>query len=254
MNNALSLLFPVINVVVTGAFAGVILRQYVQRHKLYQLYWSIALLMAFGATLGYVLMIVVQPTSTAGIILFRAYYILGASLMPSWLGLGSMALVSKPAVTHYCFVTLCWLSAIAILLVGIAGINMHQLSQIAGTPGAGILQPQVGAWLFMLILLNTLGVLAVVGVAIYSGWQLLARQGPSNLLWGNVLILAGDLINAAAGSGARLGVENIFWLIMTVGWVVFFLGVILVSRRRRAVAPPPQKAAEEKLQTVPGSS
>ncbi|HVB62224.1 MAG: hypothetical protein WCD86_20525 [Ktedonobacteraceae bacterium] len=251
MNNPLSLLFPAINVVVTGAFAAVILRQYFQRHKLYQLYWSIALLMAFAATLGYVLMIVVQPTSTAGIILFRVYYIFGASLMPSWLGLGSMALVSKPAVTRYSFITLCWLSAVAIVLVGIAGIDMRQLSQVAGTPGAGILQPQNGAWLFVLIILNSLGVLAVVGVAIYSGWKLIARQGPGNLLWGNVLILAGDLINAAAGSGARLGVENIFWLIMTVGWVVFFMGVILVSRRRAVT--PPQKVEEEKLQTVPGS-
>ncbi len=156
MNNPLSLLFPAINVVVTGAFAAVILRQYFQRHKLYQLYWSIALLMAFAATLGYVLMIVVQPTSTAGIILFRVYYIFGASLMPSWLGLGSMALVSKPAVTRYCFITLCWLSAVAIVLVSIAGIDMRQLSKVAGTPGAGILQPQNGAWYISMVTICTL--------------------------------------------------------------------------------------------------
>jgi len=253
MNNPLSLLFPAINVAVTGAFAGVVLRQYLQRHKLYQLYWSIALLMAFAATLAYVLMIAVQPTSTAGIILFRLYYIFGASLMPSWLGLGSMALVSSPAVTRNCFVTLCWLSAVAVVLVGVAGIDLHQLSQIEGTPGAGILQPQNGPWLFALIILNSLGVLAVVGVAVYSGWKLIARQGPSNLLWGNILILAGDLINAAAGSGARLGIENIFWLIMTVGWVVFFIGVVFASRPHRRAEPPPQERPEEKLQTVPGS-
>ncbi len=253
MNNPLSLLFPAINVAVTGVFAGVVLRQYLQRHKHYQLYWSIALLMAFAATLAYVLMIVVQPTSTAGIILFRVYYIFGASLMPSWLGLGSMALVSKPAVTRYSFITLCWLSAIAAVLVGVAGIDLHQLSLIEGTPGAGILQPQNGPWLFALIILNSLGVLAVAGVAVYSGWKLIARQGPSNLLWGNILILAGDLINAAAGSGARLGVENIFWLIMTVGWVVFFIGVVFASRRPHRAVPPPQESSEEKLQTVPGS-
>src|SRR5438477_612566 len=98
---------------------------------------------------------------------------------------------------------------------------------------AGILQPQLGAWLITIIVLNTLGVLAVVGVAIYSGWKLIQRQGTSSLLWANVLILAGDLINAAAGTTARLGVKNIFWLVMTFGWIVFFIGVLLASRPRR---------------------
>ncbi len=243
MSNPLSLLFPAINVVVTAAFAGVVLSQYTRRHRLYQLYWSIALLMAFVATLAYVLMVLVQPTSSAGVVFFRIYYILGAALMPSWLGLGSIALVSKPLVTRICFAVLCVLSVIAAVLVGIAGINMSQLAQIAGTPGAGILQTQSegGAWLIMIIVLNSLGVLAVVGVAIYSGWKLLVRQGTANLLVGNVLILAGDLINAAAGSSARLGVENIFWLVMAVGWVVFFIGVLLASRSRRRAAPTPKQ-------------
>ncbi len=243
MNTALSLLFPAINVIVTGVFASVVLRQYARRHKLYQLYWSAALLMAFGATLAYVVLIAVQPSSTAGIALFRVYYILGASLMPSWLGLGSIALVAKPRMTRICFAVLLVLSVVAAVLIAITGVDLHQLSRIAGTPGAGILQPQAGAWLYMIIILNSLGVLAVVGVAVYSGWKLLARQGTTNLLWGNILILAGDLINAAAGSSARLGIENIFWLIMSVGWVVFFVGVLFASKpqRRSVTTPTPEK-------------
>ncbi len=168
MDNLFLLLYPGINVIVTGLFAGIVLRQYVQRHRLYQLYWGIALSMAFAATLAYVFMIVVQPASDTGVLFFRLYYILGAALMP-----------------------------------------------------------------FTIIVLNTLGVLAVVGVAIYSGWKLIQRQGTSSLLWANVLILAGDLINAAAGTTARLGVKNIFWLVMTFGWIVFFIGVLLASRPRR---------------------
>src|SRR6266568_3060601 len=99
MNNAILLLSPVVNVVVTALFAGIVLRQYLQRHRIYQLYWSIGLVMAFVATLAYVLMIVVGPTSSAGIVFFRVYYILGGALVPAWLGLGSIALVaSKQAV------------------------------------------------------------------------------------------------------------------------------------------------------------
>lgn len=230
MNNSIVLLYPIANVVVTLLFARVVLRQYVRRHKTYQLFWSIALLMAFVATLSYVVMIVAHPTSVFGMLCFRLYYILGAALMPSWLGLGSIALVARASITRICLVVLSVLSVIATLLIILAPLDMHQLRQVTGTPGAGILQPATGAWLIAIIVLNTLGVIAVVGVAIYSGWQLFRRQGTSSLLWANVLILAGDLLNALAGTTARLGVKNIFWLIMIVGWIIFFMGVVLASR------------------------
>jgi hypothetical protein len=241
MNNLILLLAPTLNVIVTGLFAAAVLRQYIQRHRLYQLYWAIALIMAFVATLSYVMMIAVQPTSDAGIVFFRLYYTLGAALMPSWLGLGSIALVTTPRVTRICLAVLCVFSAVAITLIALAGIDMRQLSQIAGTPGAGILQPSVGPWLIAIIVLNSLGVVAVVGVAIYSAWQLKIRQRTSSLLWANVLILTGDILNAVAGTTARLGLKNIFWLIMTLGWAVFFFGVLLASSRPHRIAVAPNK-------------
>ena len=248
MINPILLLFPAINVIVTGLFAGVVLRQYVRRHRQYQLYWGIALSMAFIATLAYVFMILAQPTSGAGMLFFRLYYILGAALMPSWLGLGSIALVANARITRICLIVLCVLSVLAALLISMAGVDKQQLSKIVGTPGTGILQPEIGAWLITIIVLNTLGVLAVVGVAIYSGWKLMIRQGTSYLLWGNVLILAGDLINAAAGTTARLGVKNIFWLVMTLGWIVFFIGVLLASHRRSYTVSPKQDGKEKNVE------
>ena len=114
---------------------------------------------------------------------------------------------------------------------------MRALSQVAGTPGTGILENQA-AWLPFTITLNSVGVLAVVGVAIYSAWKLIRRQSsvagfrPGNLLWANLLILTGDLLNASAGTNARaFGLSGTFWLVMSAGWIVFFAGVLLASRR-----------------------
>ena len=243
MNNPILLLPPVINVLVTGLFAGVVLRQYLRRRRVYQLYWSIALCMAFLATLGYVLMLLTQPTTPTGALFFRVYYIFGAELMPSWLGLGSIALVVSQRVARISALTLSILSIVAAVLILVATIDIQKLSQIAGTPGTGILQ--VGPWLIATITLNTLGVIAIAGVAIYSGWKLLRRHAnvagfrPVNLLWANVLILAGALLNGAAGTLARFfGVENTFWLVMAVGWIVFFVGVLLTGRRPRTLQPP----------------
>jgi hypothetical protein len=252
MNNPILLLYPTVNVVVTALFAGVVLRQYIQRHRTYQLYWAIALSMAFLATLAYVLMIVVQPTSDVGVLFFRIYYILGAALTPAWLGLGSIALVTSARVTHISLTVLCILSVLAVVLILLANVNLANLSHIAGTPGTGILQP--GAWLITIIILNTLGVLAVVGVAIYSGWKLVRRQSSigglstSNILWANVLILVGDLLNGAAGTLARfLSVESTFWLIMSLGWIVFLIGVLLASRRSVTQTPVVQDRSQQEF-------
>lgn len=244
MNTPLLLLFPAINVVVTALFAGMVLRQYLQRRHLYQLYWSIGLMMAFFATLAYVFMIVAAPTTSIGIFLFRIYYILGAALVPAWLGLGSVALISKTRVTYVCLTLLYILSALAILFIFFAAIDMHALGHVVGTTGTGVLVP--GPWLATIILLNTLGVVAVVGVAAYSGWKLLRRQSSmaglstKNILWANLLILGGDLLNATAGSLARfLNFDIAFWLIMAVGWVVFFIGVVFASRRSSTTTTKP---------------
>jgi hypothetical protein len=242
VNTTLLLLPPLINVLVTGIFAFVILRQYIRRRRHYQLYWSIALCMAFIATLAYMSMIIVGPTTTPGTYLFRLYYAFGGTIMPSWLGLGSVGLLGKPRLTRICAGFLMLLSTVAAIFVLDASIDMQKLSQIAGEPGTGTLQP--GPWLVMTILLNTLGVVAVAGVALFSGIQLLRRQASmggiktGRVLWANLFIFAGAILNAVAGSMARfLGIDNIFWLIMAIGWIVLFGGVVLAGRRS-SVAPP----------------
>jgi hypothetical protein len=240
-NTTLLVIFAVVNVIVTGLFAGLVIRQYAKRRHIYQLYWMLALLMAFFATLSYVFMVLVGPTTTAGIVFFRLYYILGAALAPSWLGLGSIALVTGSRATRITFFALLVASVLTAVLIAINPLDLKALAQVAGTPGAGILQP--GIWLVLTITLNSLGVLAVVGVAAYSGWKLWRRArsiagfDPRNLLWANILILVGDLLNAAAGTSARaFGLESSFWLIMSLGWIAFFTGVVLTGRRKPPVA------------------
>lgn len=240
--NVLLVIFAVINVLVVGLFASTILRQYLQRRRLSQLYWSIALIMAFIATLAYILLVLGTPTDVNGLFFFRLYYTMGAALTPAWLGLGSIALVAKKRATQTCFLLLCAASLFALITISEAPVNMSALAHVAGTPGTGILEP--GKWLPAIIVLNTLGVVAVVGVAVYSGLQLLRRRSSiagfqtKHLLWANLLILSGDLFNAAAGSLARaFGLSSSFWLIMALGWIIFYAGVLLTGRRKKA-APP----------------
>ncbi len=253
-HNIFLVIFAIINAIIVGIFAGTILRQYLQRRRLAQLYWSMALLMAFFATLAYILLVLGNPTDLNGEFFFRIYYVLGAALTPIWLGLGSVALVTKKRVAQTCFFLLCGASLFALVTISEAHINTNALAQMAsvGNPGDGVLQ-QSGAWLPTIAVLNSLGVLAVAGVALYSGWQLLRRQKSlggiqtGNLLWANVLIFVGDLLNGAAGTASRLfGLSSSFWLVMASGWIIFYLGVLLTARRKRVVVavPAEQQTAE----------
>lgn len=242
--NTVLVIFAIINVIVVGIFAATILRQYVRRHRESQLYWTIALLMAFVATLAYIFMVLGDPTSQMGIFYFRLYYTLGAALTPAWLGLGSLALVAGKRLVRTIGILLGAASLWAVIAISDASLNLTALSQVAGTPGTGILQPETGPWLFTIIILNTLGVLLLAGVAIYSGWQLMRRRAsvagfrPKNLLLANILILAGSLFNAAAGTLARVfGLSSSFWLIMALGWIIFYWGVLLTGKRKRAEKP-----------------
>jgi hypothetical protein len=267
MNSTLLILPPIVNVIVTGLFAGVVLRQYIQRRRNYQLYWSIALIMAFLATLAYIGMLAATPTSSVGLALFLVYYALGGTLMPSWLGLGSLALV-RPRFADLCFRILNVVSVVAFFAVCFGALNLdtQKLGTVAGTPGTGVLR--VGLWTVFTIILNSLGIIAVAGVALYSGWKLLGErihfdlrfhlsfiqfhisnpqsstqdvQGRTrtlHILWANVLIFIGAILDAVAGSLARFfGLQSTFWLIMAIGWIVLFLGVLLASRRSRTLNP-----------------
>lgn len=255
--NSVLFAFAIINALVVAIFTGTILRQYVRRRRESQLYWTLALLMALVATLAYIVMVLSTPTSQMGIFSFRLYYTLGAALTPAWLGLGSLALVVGKRLVRTCCFLLCGASLLAVVTISEAPINLEVLSKVAGTPGTGVLEP--GPWLVTLIILNTLGVVLLVGVAIYSGWQLLRRQAsvagfqPGNLLWANLLILAGSLFNGVAGTLARVfGLNSSFWLIMALGWIIFYLGVLLTSKRRIATSSPaaPSLASKKASSTI----
>ncbi|MHB8618688.1 MAG: hypothetical protein ACYDAG_03815 [Chloroflexota bacterium] len=222
------MVYPLAVAALSVVFAAAVGRQYLARRKPYQLVWTAALLMSASASAAYVLAL---PPVGSGIA-FRAYYLLGGVCMPAWLGLGSIYLVAPRRVADPCFSALLILSLIGAAVVAGAPLDTTALAHLNGGPGTHVLQP--GPWLPVTILLNTLGVLAVVGVAVFSGIRLAQRRSGLSLLGANVLIAGGDLIVGLAGSMARLGAPSLFWVTMFAGWLVIFSGFALTMPRSRA--------------------
>jgi hypothetical protein len=215
--------YPLAVAGLSALFSAALLWQYALRRKPHQLIWMTALLMSSAASMAYVLAL--PPTANEGA--FRAYYALGAVLMPAWLGLGSIYLVAPPQLRQWSLSALMVASALGVGAVMAAPISGQQLARLNGGPGVGVLL--AGPWLPLTIVLNTCGVAAVVGVAIYSAARVARRHAPGRLLGANLAIAAGDLIIGAAGSMARTGFPDLFWITMFTGWVVIFAGFLLAS-------------------------
>jgi hypothetical protein len=217
------MLYPLAVAVVSAAFAAAVARQYSRRRRPYQLVWLVALAMSALASAIYVLALPPRSSDLA----FRVYYVLGGLLMPAWLGLGSVYLVAPRRVADLSLAALVNAGALGAGAVFSAGIDSGALARLNGGPGTGVLEP--GLWLPLTILLNTSGVLAVVGVAVYSAARLGRRRGSGRLVTANALIAIGDLVVGVAGSMARTGRPELFWVTMLAGWVVIFVGFLLTQ-------------------------
>lgn len=229
--------YPAIVFVVSLLFATAVSQQYRQRRRAYQLVWTVSLSMAAIGSLAYIVFLDGGKSELA----FRLYYICGALLTAPLLGLGSIMLAARSEqararariVAALVFVVLL-LGAVLLLS---ASIDQVALRAVNGGSGQHVFKD--GPWLFFVIGSNIFGAVAVVGVAIYSCWQLYKRRTPGQMVAANALIAIGTYVISQAGSQARTGLgAGAFWLVMTVGWVVLFGGFLLTYRVQQKIVAP----------------
>lgn len=218
------IIYPLVVAVVSAVFAGVVISQYRARHRAHQLIWSVALVMAFVASLAYVL-----AATTHGVLFFSLYYLFGALLMAAYLGMGSIQLFVRPRVARMYLYPLLVLSAVGAVAVLASPVHPAAVAHLHGGPGTHAIALGPLA-LILLILLNSFGAAAVIIVALLSGWRMHTRSATAGFVRGNVLLAVGVLIISMAGTMARLGSGGGFWLTMALGWIVLFAGFVVLNQ------------------------
>ncbi|HZS88608.1 MAG TPA: hypothetical protein VFE42_14130 [Chloroflexota bacterium] len=216
--------YPLFVAVISLAFAILVLMQWRSRRRPHQLVWGIALVMAAVASLAYAGFL---TNGSPG--LFRLYYVLGALMMAAYLGMGSLYLALDRRIANPILAALTIISVLGAVLIFTSPINgaaLHSVEQHGG-PGTGVLTS--GLWVAPLVVLNIFGAAAVIAVAAFSAFKVLQRQAPMRFAIANVAIAAGTGIISAAGSAARLGSPNNFWVIMAAGWLVIFVGFLMTT-------------------------
>jgi hypothetical protein len=221
------IVYPLIVVVVNAVFGSIVLRQYLQRRRPHQLVWTVALALGCLAGAFYVLFLGFGHDAA----LFKLYYICGGLLMAAYLGLGSIYLHAPRRFADTVAACLVAASIVGIALLISTGTDPGRLDEAARTVGPGTNALLSGPWKVFVAVLNTFGALAVIGGAAYSGWQTVRRGAPINFLWANILIAAGTFLAALAGAAADQGTfAGSFWLVLTSGFVVLFIGFLLTTK------------------------
>ncbi len=224
---------PIISTIVSFAFAASVLNRYRRRKGTHLLYWGIGLVFYGLGTLGEVIL-----AFTFSPFVLKLWYLCGAMLTAAWLGQGTVfLLVRKPGVARAMAIGLIVVSLLAAVLVFTAPLNPDALAYDITKPASEQyhdILTRGGFTLALTILLNIYGTITLVGGAIYSAYLFWRKRVLINRVVGNILIAAGALMPATAGSFVRAGLVDWLYISELLGVILMYIGFLQATAYRPA--------------------
>jgi len=218
-------IIPFLSTLVTFAFASAVFARFLKRRGPHLLLWAIGLLFFGIGTLAEVIL----AFTFSGLVL-KLWYLSGAMLTAAWLGQGTIhLLVRKRSVAWTLTGILAAVSLLAATLILLAPLTpaagSYNVSMAISSQYKDMLT-RGGLTILLTILLNIYGTLTLVGGAIYSAFIFWRKRVLLNRLIGNVLIAAGALAPAMAGSFVKMGLVDALYLSELIGVVLMYIGFI----------------------------
>lgn len=217
----MAIIFALMASAISLIFAIVVLIQYFERKKPYQLIWSIALFMFtlaaffefYAGALGW------PP------LMYRIYYVTAASLV-AYLGLGTLYLLTPRWFAHLCAVLITG-TVMAMLYFALrATVDLEVLKSAVQVAGKAMPR-QVR--LFSPFL-TVPGSFVLIGGAIYSAWIFWKRKILRDRMIANIFIAVGAFVVASGGSLARFGRSEFLYLTEMIGVAIMFYGFLRGGR------------------------
>ena len=237
--------WPLATALLGFVFAGLVLNQWYHRRKPHQLAWSVGLLM-YGAAAA--MEAYSEYTGEWIPWVYRIYIVLAASLV-GFLGLGTLYLIAKNKLwprLYLAFLLVC----LAIFFWGALTVDLIEENLVAGiVVGGQALGPGGSFPRVMSLPFNITGTLLLLGGAVVSVWRFSRKREFAYRMWANVLIAAGTLVIAGAGSMARAGMtvglyaaEMVASALLLAGFLM--AGTLQKGARAAAEAGRARRAAE----------
>lgn len=216
---------PFLSTLVTFAFAAAVFTRYLRRRGPHLLLWTIGLVFYGIGTLAEI----VLGFTFSGLML-KLWYLTGAMLSAPWLGQGTIhLLVRKRGVAWTLTGIVAAVSLLAAVLVLSAPLTpaagSYNVTQPISSQYKDILT-RGGLTVLLTVLLNIYGTLTLVGGAIYSAIIFGRKHVLFNRMIGNILIAAGAMAPAMAGSFVKMGMVNMLYLSELIGVILMYVGFI----------------------------
>ncbi len=217
---------PLLSTLVTFGFTVAVLRRYFTRRGPHLLMWAIGLALYGLGTLSEVIL----SLGFNGWVL-KLWYLSGAMLTAAWLGQGTLhLLVRKGRLAWWFTAGLALVSLLGLGLVAAAPLTSAAASYQAAVPVSTqykAILVRSGAITALTILFNIYGTITMVGGAIYSAFLFWRKQVLLQRVLGNILIAAGALFPAMAGSFIKAGLVDGLYVSELLGAAIMFAGFIL---------------------------
>ena len=221
--------FPLVATVVSGLFAGVLVRRSLSRLRPHEVAWAIALAMYAGGS--FALFLGAVDGWSAGE--YRWYWLLGAVLNVPYLAHGELLLLVKDArVRAASLLLLLFATAYAANRVRTAGLDPAGLGEDLPL-GREVWAPDDGARQLAQIFAYPTYTLLVLG-AIWSAWRMRRSPEARDRFRGTLLVAVGATVVAAGSAFAAEGLLPGFSISLTAGIALMFWGFLLASRSRPA--------------------
>lgn len=172
---------------------------------------------------------------------YRLWYLTGAILAAPYLGMGTVYLLAPRRVADILMIVTGVFTAYAIPRVLTtplvprthwlpAGESVSQWlasapDQLIVNAGTHSLMP--GDIVFVIIIMNSLGALALVGGAGWSAWKFWRTKQGGNRLISMIALAIGGLAPTSAGTLTRLGFSNAFYLLTLIGALFLLIGYLI---------------------------
>jgi hypothetical protein len=230
--------FPLAAAVVAFVFAASLARQYLQRRRLYQLLWALALVQFGVASLAVVAGVANGWTRTT----FEVYWALGAVLNVPFLAAGEIVLLFRQRWVQWA-VWLVLVFSVAYTIAVLRAVQQVDATALAeqlpsgkdvfGGGTAAHALPQYFSYPTYFILL--------AGTA-WSAWKMRGHPELKDRFVGTLLIAVGATIVAGGATFAAFGILPGFVATLVIGIATMFWGFLRASRPS-VPQPRPQPAA-----------
>lgn len=193
--------WPFATSILSFIFSLLLLQQYIKRKQLHQLAWFIGM---FFYAIAAMMETYSEYTQDWIPFIYRIYIVLASALV-GFLGLGSLYLISRKKTWAHIYLTFN-IILFVLFITGTFTTKLIDEKLVAGITvggealGATFSYPRILGFFF-----NIPGSLFLFGAAIYSAFKFSRKQEYAYRFWANVLIAAGTLVIASAGGMARAG-------------------------------------------------